>query len=57
MLSTANRSRLAAIADGLGMNADELRALLLDTEPEADRLARDIAELRSRASALGVPLN
>ena len=57
MLSSQNRTRLAAIADGLRGNADELSGLLVETEPVKDRLSREVAEMRARLASLGVPLS
>jgi len=56
VLSATNRQRLASIADSLRGNAEGLTDLLTETEPETDRLAREVAEMRSRLVALGVPL-
>lgn len=55
-LSPTNRALVRHLEDSLAESAKRLQTLLTETEPESDRLAREVAEMRSRLVALGVPL-
>lgn len=54
VLSAPNRTRLGAIAGTLRETAADLDTLLADTEPESERLARELDGIRARAALLGI---
>lgn len=56
-LSAANRALVKEVMDSLLGSSATLRDLLDATEPEKARIAREVAEMRSRLASLGVPLS
>lgn len=56
VLSTANRERLAHLASVTRDVLSDVDTLLVETEPETDRLAREVEAMSGRLRALGVPI-
>jgi hypothetical protein len=56
VLSSANRERLSRLSVVMAEVKDDLDALMVETEPEKERLAREWAELGRRLYESGVPL-
>lgn len=56
VLSSANRERLSRLGTVIRKVSDDLAALMAETEPERDRVARDLEEVGLRLRALGVSI-